>query len=54
MMSIGLLKIAHCVNEICSDATVYTLDTTYGGATDTSIVIGTDGFPLISYDETLQ
>ncbi|MEI8240639.1 MAG: hypothetical protein WCI22_14590, partial [Actinomycetota bacterium] len=51
----GHLKVAHCANTVCSTATVSTIDNTGidsngidAGAT-TSITIGADGLPIVSY-----
>jgi hypothetical protein len=43
------LKVAHCNDVICSEATLTTLDTANDVGKDSSIAIGTDGLGLISY-----
>jgi len=44
------LKVAHCGNASCSSGnTLTTVDNAALVGTDTSIAIGTDGFPVISY-----
>lgn len=46
----GNLKVAHCTNLACTAAGLTTPDTSGNvGASQTSITVGTDGFPLISY-----
>jgi hypothetical protein len=46
----GDLKVAHCGNASCSSGnTTYSVDTVGGVGYDTSITIGTDGLPVISY-----
>ncbi|MBN1484922.1 MAG: hypothetical protein JXA37_09385 [Chloroflexia bacterium] len=49
----GDLKVAHCDNVACTNATVSTLDNTGNVGFSTSITVGTDGLGLIShYDYT--
>jgi hypothetical protein len=56
------LRVAHCSNLLCTSATITTVDLAGPDVnitgTDTSIVIGPDGFPLVSYrsmtDNTLK
>ena len=49
----GTLKVAHCTNVACTAAGLTTPDTSGNvGASQTSITVGTDGFPLISYYDT--
>lgn len=44
------LKVAHCTNLACTAAGLTTPDASGNvGASQTSITVGTDGFPLISY-----
>jgi hypothetical protein len=46
----GDLKVAHCGNSYCSlGNTTYSVDTVGDVGYDTSITIGTDGLPVISY-----
>jgi len=46
------LKVAHCGNISCSAGnTITTIDSTDDVGTDTSIAIGTDGNPVISYND---
>jgi collagen triple helix repeat protein len=46
----GTLKVAHCTNLACTAAGLTTPDPSGNvGASQTSITVGTDGFPLISY-----
>jgi len=47
------LKVAHCGNASCSSGNTFTtVDNAAGVGSDTSIAIGTDGFPVISYHDT--
>jgi len=41
--------VAHCSNVNCTSATLTTLDSTGNVGWYTSVTIGTDGLPLISY-----
>lgn len=43
------LKVAHCSNVHCSEATITTLDSTGDVGLYTSITISAQGFPFISY-----
>ena len=43
------LKVAHCSNISCSSSTLTTVDSTGDVGLYTSIAIGTDGLPIISY-----
>ena len=46
----GHLKVAHCGNEDCTDGnTLTTVDNTDSVGSHTSITIGADGLPIISY-----
>jgi len=46
------LKVAHCGNTLCSSGnTITTVDSALIGETGTSIAIGTDGNPVISYHD---
>ena len=48
------LKLAHCVDVVCSDAVVTTLDSYGYSGINSAIAIGADGLGLISYYEGLQ
>jgi hypothetical protein len=49
----GDLKVAHCSNLECSAATIHIVDNVGDVGYDTSITVGTDGLPVISYrDDT--
>ena len=49
----GDLKVAHCSDSACTDATRTTLQSEDNVGQFTSVTIGTDGLGLISYyDET--
>jgi hypothetical protein len=49
----GTLKVAHCTNVACTAAGLNTPDPSGNvGASQTSITVGTDGMPLISYYDT--
>jgi hypothetical protein len=43
------LKVAHCVDIACTSATITTLDSVGKVSIFTSITIGVDGLPIISY-----
>jgi hypothetical protein len=43
------LKVAHCANVTCSTATAVTVDTPGDVGWNTSITIGSDGLPFVSY-----
>ena len=47
---LGPLKVAHCSNVACSSATSHTLDAA-GNLFGTSVAVGVDGFPLVSWYE---
>ncbi|CAB4900760.1 unannotated protein [freshwater metagenome] len=48
----GDLRVAHCINVTCSGATDLTIvDAAGTTGSDTSVAIGTDGFPVISYQD---
>jgi hypothetical protein len=44
------LNVAHCTNVPCSSATIRPVDT--ATPSSTSITIGSDGFPIVTYDDT--
>jgi hypothetical protein len=44
------LKVAHCVDAACTSATLTTLDSAGEVAWYTSVTIGVDGLPLVTYD----
>ncbi len=46
----GDLKVAHCSDASCSTSTLFTVDTFGSPGLYTSIAIGADGFPAISYN----
>ena len=48
----AVLKIAKCHNITCTSSTITTVDTSTTSPRGTSITIGTDGNPLISYQNT--
>jgi hypothetical protein len=49
------LKVAHCGNASCSSGNTITTIDSYGGVgSDTSITIGRDGLPVISYYDSAQ
>ena len=51
----GDLKLVHCTNTTCSDwDTPESLDTTGVVGQDTSIAIGSDNFPVISYYDSIN
>jgi hypothetical protein len=45
----GNLKVAHCLNPACTAATVTTLDSAGNVGQYSSVTIGADGLPLITY-----
>jgi hypothetical protein len=45
------LKVAHCANVACSEATVIGVDGSVTPTASSSATIGVDGLPLISYGE---
>ncbi len=45
----GNLKVAHCIDAACADATTTPVDTVGNVGTDSSITVGADGLPVISY-----
>ncbi len=45
----GDLKVAHCSDAACTNATIHVLDGAGNVGEYTSIAIGTDGMPIISY-----
>ena len=51
--SSGIVKVAKCVNAACtSSATITTVDSGAPVGQYTSIAIGTDGLPAVSYQDT--
>jgi len=51
---LGHLRVAHCTNVACTSAGITSVDGGNGGGNvgdHTSIAIGTDGFPVISYHD---
>jgi hypothetical protein len=51
--SASALKVAKCANAACtSGATITTVDSTFGVGYHTSIVIGSDGLPVISHNNS--
>jgi len=48
------LKVAHCIDITCTSATISTLDTTGNAGAWTSITIGVDGLPIISYYDAVD
>ena len=47
------LKVAHCVDVVCSSATVTTLDAASTVDNNTSLAIGTNGLGVIAYQDSL-
>jgi predicted regulator of Ras-like GTPase activity (Roadblock/LC7/MglB family) len=43
------LKVAHCTNVVCSTASIVSVDTAGQVGWNTSITIGSDGLPFVSY-----
>jgi len=46
------LKVAHCINPVCTAATSVAVDTQVDVGSYTSLAIGVDGLPIISYFDT--
>jgi hypothetical protein len=46
--------VAHCSNSNCTSATISPVDSTAWVGRYTSITIGADGLPIISYEDTVN